>query len=82
MTKINATLLLSLIGSALLLGCGSGSSNSDNTQSSHSEGREETHNIRNTESIGYSGAAIADGVDAALDANEQRNQQLKDADQY
>lgn len=39
-------------------------------------GRPETANIRNTEAIGYSGNAIADKVDKALDANEQRKQQL------
>lgn len=40
------------------------------------DGREETRNIRNTEAIGYAGDAIADKVDAALDANDQRQQQL------
>jgi hypothetical protein len=45
------------------------------------QGREETRSIRNTEAIGYSGEAIADKVDSALDANDQRNQQLQQADQ-
>lgn len=40
------------------------------------EGREETRNIRNTEAIGYAGDAIADKVDSALDANDQRKEQL------
>lgn len=40
------------------------------------EGRAETQSIRNTEAIGYDGAAIADKVDAALDASEARKQQL------
>lgn len=40
------------------------------------EGREETQSIRNTEAIRYAGDAIADKVDAALDANDQRQRQL------
>lgn len=40
------------------------------------KGREETRNIRNTEAIGYAGDAVADKVDAALDASERRKQQL------
>ena len=40
------------------------------------QGREETRSIRNTEAIGYSGNAIADKVDGALDANDQRKQEL------
>lgn len=40
------------------------------------EGRAETQSIRNTETIGYDGAVIADKVDAALDASEARKQQL------
>lgn len=40
------------------------------------EGREETQAIRNTEAIGYAGDAVADKVDAALDANDQRKAQL------
>jgi hypothetical protein len=40
------------------------------------QGREETRGIRNTEAIGYSGGAIADKVDGALDASEARKSQL------
>ncbi|MEW6166126.1 MAG: hypothetical protein AB1651_00255 [Pseudomonadota bacterium] len=43
------------------------------------EGREETRNIRNTEAIGYAGDAIADKVDGALDANDQRKQRLDES---
>lgn len=39
-------------------------------------GREETRSIRATEALGYSGDAIADQVDAALDASEQRGDAL------
>lgn len=42
-------------------------------------GREETRSIRNTEAIGYSGEAVADKVDTALDANDQRKEQLDKA---
>lgn len=41
-----------------------------------SQGREETRTIRNTEGLGYSGDAIAGKVDSALDANDQRKEQL------
>ena len=41
-----------------------------------SEGRDDTRGIRNTEAVGYSGDAIADRVDGALDANDQRREQL------
>lgn len=40
------------------------------------QGREETRTIRNTEAIGYSGDAIANKVDSALDTNDQRKEQL------
>ena len=43
------------------------------------EGREESRSIRNTESIGYAGDAMADKIDAALDANDQRVKQTEDA---
>ncbi|HSW15185.1 MAG TPA: hypothetical protein VLI06_20215 [Solimonas sp.] len=43
------------------------------------QGREETRNIRNTESIGYSGNAIADKVDGTLDTSDQRKGQLDQA---
>lgn len=36
------------------------------------EGRAETRSIRNTQAIGYDGKAIADKVDATLQANDQR----------
>ena len=36
------------------------------------EGRAETQSIRNTEAVGYSGDAIADKVDAGLEAHEER----------
>ena len=46
------------------------------------QGRVETRSIRATESIGYSGNAIANKVDAALDANDQRKNNLdKEIDQ-
>ncbi|MEK6806137.1 MAG: hypothetical protein AABY95_05760 [Pseudomonadota bacterium] len=40
------------------------------------QGREETRNIRATENIGYSGAAIANKVDGALNTADQRQQTL------
>ena len=40
------------------------------------QGRDETQGIRNTEAIGYAGNAIANKVDSALNANDQRTGEL------
>lgn len=40
------------------------------------QGRAETQNIRNVEAVGYSGDAIANKVDGALDANDARKGDL------
>lgn len=40
------------------------------------QSRAETQPIRNTEAVGYAGDAIADKVDGALDANDQRKAEL------
>lgn len=61
-----------------LLSLGACNSPTAQTQESHDEGREETRHIRNTEAIGYSGAAIADQVDTTLDAHEQRLKTLEE----
>ena len=68
--------VLSTIIAASLLGLAACSRTDDPPQPRSTQGREETRNIRNTEAIGYAGDAVADKVDAALDANEQRKQQL------
>lgn len=44
------------------------------------EGREETRNIRNTREIGGAGDAIANKVDQALDANDQRMERLRESE--
>ncbi|ULQ46228.1 hypothetical protein JN531_014110 [Flagellatimonas centrodinii] len=46
---------------------------------SEPEGRLETQSIRNTDAVGYGGSGIADKIDAALDANDQRKQALDEA---
>ncbi len=43
------------------------------------QGRVETQGLRNAEALGYSGAAIGNKVDAALDANDQRKAALDHA---
>lgn len=43
------------------------------------QGRAETQGIRNTEAVGYAGNAIADKVDGALNANDQRTGELDKA---
>jgi major membrane immunogen (membrane-anchored lipoprotein) len=42
-------------------------------------GREETRGIRNTDAIGYSGSAIANKVDGALNANDQQKEKTDQA---
>ncbi|MDD3761843.1 MAG: hypothetical protein PHP86_00945 [Nevskiales bacterium] len=65
-----------VFAAALLSACGG---KDPEPQAGKAEGREETRSIRNTEAIGYSGDAIADKVDAALDANDQRKDELDEA---
>lgn len=43
------------------------------------EGRAETQSIRNVGAIGTDGAAIADQVDATLDANDRRVRETEEA---
>ncbi len=65
---------IAILGAALLLGA---CSKPEEPVADHEpQGREETRGIRNTEAIGYSGSAIADKVDGALDANDARKSQL------
>lgn len=42
------------------------------------EGRGETRNIRNLDSIGAGGSAIANKVDGALDANDESARKLRE----
>lgn len=55
---------------ALLLACSA--QEAPTAETAPIEGREETRALRNTEAVGYSGDAIADKVDGALDASEKR----------
>jgi hypothetical protein len=43
------------------------------------QGRAETQGIRNTEAIGYSGNAIANKVDGALNQNDQQRNKMDEA---
>jgi PBP1b-binding outer membrane lipoprotein LpoB len=43
------------------------------------QGRAETQGIRNTDAIGYSGSAIANKVDGALNASDQQKQKMDQA---
>ena len=61
----------------VLAACGS---SSEPETDQNQDGRGETRNIRNTEAIGYSGDAIADKVDGALDAHDDRREQLDEAE--
>jgi hypothetical protein len=58
----------------LLIACGVPPD--DRAPAAAPEGRAETQNIRNTDAVGYSGSAIADKVDAALDTSERRQDDL------
>ena len=65
-----------ILAAALLGTSGCGKSVDEPPPPRSTQGREETRAIRNTEAIGYSGNAIANEVDSALDANDQRKDQL------
>ncbi len=69
---MRALLAAAMLSSLALSACGKPAA----PPQAEEEGRPETRSIRNTEAIGYDGAAIADKVDAALDAGEARKQQL------
>lgn len=60
----------------LISACVPRTDESGQRESRAGEGRAETQGIRNTENIGYAGNAIADRLDGALDANDQRTQVL------
>lgn len=71
--RISGTLLASLLLSA----CGAGEPPPPvEPQGVEPQGREETRSIRRTEAIGYSGDAIADRVDGALDATDERKAKM------
>ena len=73
MNKSILVLLLALVAA----GC---DAPPEQRKAQESGGREETRGIRNTKNIGYSGDAIADKVDGALNAAEANAQQMKDAE--
>lgn len=70
---------------ALLLPLAACQPNAEPKKVDDAQGRAETQGIRNTEAIGYAGDAIANKVDGALNANDQRkadlDAQLKAAEQ-
>lgn len=63
---------------AALAACGDGTTDTPAAASGEG-GRPETANIRATEAIGVDGQAISKKVDAALDANDQRKDELDKA---
>ena len=72
---------IACVAAALLLGaCGPSASDAPPPAEKDKKGRQETQAIRNTQAIGVSGEAMANKVDKALEANDQHNQQLQDAD--
>ena len=62
----------------LLAACGAPPAD-DRRPVAEPEGRAETRGIRDTDAIGYGGSGVADKVDAALDANDERKQALDEA---
>jgi hypothetical protein len=63
---------------ATLAACGDSTTGTPPAASDDS-GRPETASIRATEAIGVDGQAISEKVDAALDTNEQRKDELDKA---
>ena len=63
----------------LLQGCGKEPQLNGSGQEKADEGRPETANIRATDAIGVDGTNISKKVDAALDINDQRKEELDKA---
>jgi PBP1b-binding outer membrane lipoprotein LpoB len=70
------TPILLLVAGLMLASC---SQQDDAPPPKQKQGRAETQGIRNTEAIGYSGNAIADKVDSALNANDQQKAKMDKA---
>lgn len=70
-----------VLATALYLGAVLGACSEAPAPAPEKKGREETRGVRGSEAIGYSGEAIADRVDATLDANEERERRLQQAQQ-
>ncbi|WP_420465404.1 hypothetical protein [Panacagrimonas sp.] len=71
-----ARLFVCMVLPASLLACNPAKDESGDRATRAGDGRAETQGLRNTENIGYSGNAIGDRVDAALDANDRRTEDL------
>jgi hypothetical protein len=76
MTTIRMLALSGLL--AAVAACGDGTTETPPAAADQG-GRPETANIRATEAIGVDGQAIGQKVDAALDANDQRKDELDKA---
>ena len=72
-----AIVAIALLTATLLLA--SCSRQEDPTPPAPQQGRAETQGIRNTDAIGYSGSAIANKVDGALDANDEQKKKMDQA---
>lgn len=66
-----------ILAAALLAACGG--DEPPPPEKKPPEGRAETRSIRNTEAVGYSGNAIADKVDTALDQNDEATRRKQEA---
>ena len=73
--RSNLPLCLALLG-GLLAACGGARDEAGKPESRAGDGRAETQGIRNTENVGYAGNAVGAKVDAALDANDDRQRNL------
>lgn len=76
MTTIRILTLGGLL--AAVAACGDGTTGTPPAAADQG-GRPETEHIRATEAIGVDGQAISEKVDAALDANDQRKDELDKA---
>lgn len=75
---MNHTLLKAVFAVLVLVASG-GCERPEPTADRPAEGRPETRHIRNVEAIGYGGDAIADKIDGAIEAQEQRPKSLEEA---
>ena len=76
MLRLNLKVILLLLSICLAACSDSTQSEQTSADKKQEAGRAETKTIRSTENIGYAGDAIGSKVDAALDANDQRKDEL------
>jgi hypothetical protein len=70
--------MLAMVGAMAISGC-SPRDEDQKTQQEKYQGREETKHLSDTDAVGYAGTPVRKKLDKALDANDQRKDNLDQA---